>query len=145
MPFCRRPALAVVAALLALPVAAGAVNPPELDAGTYVQVSPASKKPLPVGSSIVLIRAKSGRIGFSVNAVRALDSNQGYVAGSFAPATKVVWSNKSEAGDCKLTFTAVPGGITVLQDAAFGDCGFGNGVTADGTYMLEAEKPLPKT
>jgi hypothetical protein len=145
MPFCRCLVPVAVAAALAVPVVAGAVNPPEIFPGTYIQVSPASKKPLPVGSSIVVIRAKSGRLGFSLNAVRALDSNQGYVAGSFGSGTKVVWANKSEAGDCKLIFTAVPGGITVLQDRAFGDCGFANGVTADGTYMLEAEKPLPKT
>jgi hypothetical protein len=145
MPFCRRLVPIAVAAVFAAPVAAGAVNPPAIFPGTYVQVSPASKKPLPIGSSIVVIRAKSGRLGFSLNAVRALDSNQGFVAGSFAPGSMVVWANKSQAGDCKLTFTAVPGGLTVLQDPTFGDCGFGNGVTADGTYMLETEKPLPKT
>jgi len=34
--------------------------------------------------------------------------------------------------------------LKVTQDAGFGDCGFGYGVTASGTYLLVAEKP-PKT
>jgi hypothetical protein len=29
----------------------------------------------------------------------------------------------------------------VTQDEAFGDCGFGKGVSASGTYRLLSEKP----
>jgi hypothetical protein len=132
-------------AALAVPAAAGAVNPPELFPGNYVQVSPVTKKPLEVGSSIVLVRSKSGKMGFSVNAIRALDSNQGFIAGTFAPGSKVVWAKQSEAGNCKLTFTAIPGGLTVVQDMAFGDCGFGSGVTAEGTYRWTGAVGSPKT
>jgi hypothetical protein len=113
-----------VIAAFTVPAAAGAVNPPEL---------------------FVLVRSKSGKMGFSVNAIRALDSNQGFIAGTFAPGSKVVWTKQSEAGNCKLTFTAIPGGLTVVQDMAFGDCGFGSGVTAEGTYRWTGAVGSPKT
>jgi hypothetical protein len=140
MPLRPRLAPLALAAILGWPIAAGAVNLPEFFPGTYEQVGPVTKKPLPVGSTVVIVRAKSGKLGFSLNAVRALDSNQGFIAGSFAPAGRAVWTQKSESGDCKLTFAAVTGGLTVVQDMEFGDCGFGAGVTASGTYAFVTEK-----
>ena len=145
MPFCSRFLPAAVAGLLFATGAAGAVNAPELYPGTYVQIDTVTKKPLQPGNRVVFVRSKDGSFGFSINAIRALDSNQGYVAGRFRPGRVVVWSQKSEAGDCKLTLTAIPHGMMVVQDTKFGDCGFGYGVVADGTYALEGEKPLPKT
>lgn len=145
MPFCRRFLTAVAAWLLAATGAASAVTPPEFSAGTYVQIDTVTKRPLRPGNTIVFVRSKDGSFGFSINAIRALDSNQGYVAGRFRPGRVVVWSQKSEAGDCKLTFSAIPAGLMVAQDAKFGDCGFGYGVLANGTYVRESEKPLPKT
>jgi hypothetical protein len=125
--------IALLAAAL-VPVAAGAVNNPEFYPGTYRQINTVTKKPLPVGTAIVLVRAKSGKLGFSINAIRALDSNQGFIAGTFQPGSRVVWTQRAEGANCKLTFTAIPHGLTVVQDAGFGDCGFGYGVTADGEY-----------
>ncbi len=77
--------------------------------------------------------------GTSIDAIRELDSNQGFVAGTFQPASKVVWVQKSDGANCRLTFTAIPNGMTVVQDAGFGDCGFGNGVDASGTYRWMGE------
>ena len=78
-------------------------------------------------------------LAFSLNAVRALDENSGFVAGSLgAAAHRVVWSQKGDGTDCKLTLLAVDPGIQVVQDRAFGDCGFGNGVVADGLYRKTA-------
>ena len=135
----RRLVIPLTAALLIGPTAAGAVNPPELFPGHYRQINTVTKKPLEPGNSIVLVRAKNGRLGFSINAVRALDSNQGFIAGSIAPGTKVVWIQTTDDAKCKLTFTAIPGGMTVDQDDRFGDCGFGYGVVADGTYRWTGE------
>jgi hypothetical protein len=135
----RRIALVLTAAFLAGPSVAGAVNPPELFPGHYRQINPVTKKPLDVGNSIVLVRAKSGKLGFSINAIRALDSNQGFIAGTIQPGTKVVWTQFIPDAKCKLTFTAIPGGMTVDQDYRFGDCGFGYGVVADGTYRWMGE------
>ena len=42
----------------------------------------------------------------------------------------------------KLLLEVLPKGLKLTQDAGFGDCGFGYGVSADGTYALVAEKPL---
>ena len=134
-----RLAVVLIAALLAGPSVAMAVNPPELFPGHYSQINTVTKKPLEIGNSIVLVRAKSGRLGFSINAIRALDLNQGFIAGTIAPGTKVVWSQTPADGKCKLTFTAIPGGLRVDQDISFGDCGFGYGVTADGTYKWMGE------
>lgn len=134
----RAAALAIIA-LFIVPSAAEAVNNSAFSAGNYRQLNTVTKKPLPVGNTIVLVRAKNGKLGFSINAIRELDSNQGFVAGTFQPASKVVWVQKSEGANCRLTFTAIPNGMTVVQDAGFGDCGFGNGVDASGTYRWMGE------
>ena len=60
------------------------------------------------------------------------------------PATlPATWSQNSETtGNCRLRFAPFVHGVQVTQDATFGDCGFGSGVTASGMYVLRAEKPL---
>ena len=89
----------------------------------------------------MIIAGKAGRLGFSLNAVRQSDSNQGFVAGTLPGMLPSTWTQTSEEGNCKLTFEAVPSvGLKVSQDLGFGDCGFGAGVTANGTYQLVAEK-----
>jgi hypothetical protein len=129
-------------AALTLVAATPSPSPPALVPGTYAQVSPETKKPLELGNQLVIIAGKSGRLGFSVNAVRALDDNQGFVAGVLgAGRPPVTWSQTATSGNCRLRFDLVPGGLKVTQDAAFGDCGFGYGVTADGTYALRTTKP----
>ena len=126
---------------LAVASPALAVNDPVFFPGVYVQINPVTKKPLAPGSSVTLVRSKSGQFGFSLNAIRAVDSNQGFVAGSFRPATTVVWEQKAESGNCRLTFKPVASGMTIAQDAKFGDCGFGYGVFADGIYKWMGDKP----
>jgi hypothetical protein len=133
--------------VLAAAAAAGAATPSPavLVPGTYVQVNPVTRAPLEVGSQLVIIAGKGGRLGFSINAIRALDSNQGFVAGVLAGALPSTWSQRVGSGNCRLRFDAVPGGgVKVTQDLAFGDCGFGYGVTADGTYAVVVRK-APKT
>ena len=138
----RGPTFFPLVAALAFVGATPAPSPPVLLPGTYVQVSPETKKPLDLGNQLVIIAGKGGRLGFSINAVRALDDNQGFVAGVLgADRPPVTWSQASASGNCRLRFDLVPGGLKVTQDAAFGDCGFGYGVTADGTYAVRAGKP----
>ncbi len=129
-------ALATAVAVTASPARAQA---PVLAPGTYAQVSPVTKKVAKIGNVVVLVRGKTGRLAFSVNAIRALDLNQGFVAGTLpAGGHSVVWSQKSDGADCRLTFTANASGLAIEQDLKFGDCGFGYGVTADGTYLRTA-------
>ena len=112
---------------------------PVLAPGTYGQISPATKKVEKIGNTVVLVRGKTGRLSFSVNAIRALDLNQGYIAGTLpAGGRSVVWSQKADGIDCHLTFTATTTGLSVVQDYKFGDCGFGYGVDASGTYVKTA-------
>jgi hypothetical protein len=127
--------------LLAVPAAAPAADQQQFVPGSYAQIDTVTKKPLPVGSRIVIMAGKAGQLGFSINAVRQSDSNLGFIAGLLPAALPAVWTHNSDAGNCKLTFEKVPGGLRVTQDAAFGDCGFGYGVSASGTYMLVAQKP----
>jgi hypothetical protein len=126
-------------------VAAGqamAAAPERFVPGTYRQIDTVTKKPLPVGNQIVIISGKSGRLGFSVNAVRQTDANQGFIAGVLPTVLPATWSKTSSSGNCRLIFEGVPHGLRVTQDDSFGDCGFGLGVSASGTYLLVAEKPL---
>ncbi len=109
--------------------------------GEYRQVEPATNKPLPVGSRLVIIAGKGGKIGFSLNAVRALDSGQGFIAGVLHGVQPVTWTQSGPSGNCRLRFEAVPRGYRVTQDVAFGDCGFSGGITADGIYLREPETP----
>jgi hypothetical protein len=114
--------------------------------GTYKQADPVTRKPLSVGSQLVIIAGKAGKIGFSINAIRALDSNQGFVAGILNGSLPLTWTQTSSTtGNCRLRFapvSSIPHALAVTQDLSFGDCGFSAGVTANGTYVLIPEKPL---
>jgi hypothetical protein len=136
--FAAAAVLAATAAAAPLPAPPGTLAP-----GTYQQVDLVSKKPLPVGSELVIVAGKGGRVGFSINAVRALDSNQGFIAGGLQGPLPVTWTQAGRSGNCRLRFEAVPHGVRITQDLTFGNCGFDAGVTADGTYLLVAEKPIP--
>jgi hypothetical protein len=127
--------------LVALAGPAGAAPAARFVPGTYAQIDTVTKKPLPVGSQIVIMAGKAGQLGFSINAMRQSDANLGFIAGLLPPALPAVWTHNSPAGNCKLTFEGVPNGLKVTQDATFGDCGFGVGVNASGTYLLVAPKP----
>jgi hypothetical protein len=140
--------LAAVCLFVLLSSIAAAATPPPAPApakivpGTYRQIDTVTKQPLAVGSQIVIIAGKAGRLGFSVNAVRQADMNQGFVVGLLPAGPPLTWSRTSEAGNCRLSFEALPKAVRVTQDLGFGDCGFGAGVSATGTYGLVAEKPL---
>jgi hypothetical protein len=135
--------LAAAAVLAATAGAAPSPAPAVLAPGTYEQIDLVSKKPLPVGSELVIVAGKGGQLGFSINAVRALDSNQGFIAGGLHGPLPSTWTQSGRSGNCRLRFEAVPHGVRVTQDVTFGTCGFDAGVTADGTYLLVAEKPIP--
>lgn len=126
--------LAGVAACAAVP--GGAAEGPKFVPGTYRQIDTVTKKPLPIGNQIVLIAGKAGKIGFSVNALRQTDAGLAFIAGVLPGGPPATWSRSSADGNCRLTFESVPHGLKVTQDAAFGDCGFGTGVSATGTYVL---------
>jgi hypothetical protein len=137
---------ALAAATFVGALGAGQPSPapaPALVPGTYQQVDLVSKKPLAVGSALVIVAGKGGQLGFSINAIRALDSNQGFIAGGLRGALPFTWTQSGRSGKCRLRFEAVPHGVRVTQDVVFGDCGFDAGVTADGTYLLVADKPIP--
>jgi hypothetical protein len=125
--------------------AEAATPPPQqkLVAGLYRQINTVTKQALPDGSQLVIIAGKGGRLGFSLNAVRQSDANQGFAVGTLPGVLPAIWTKTADSGNCKLTFEAVPSvGLKVTQDAGFGDCGFGAGVTANGTYQQIPEKPL---
>lgn len=138
-----RRAVCALSWLVLLSGIADAAGSAQLIPGTYRQIDSVSKKRLEVGNQIVIIAGKGGRVGFSLNAIRQTDSNLGFVAGAVDGTLPVTWSRTSVSGNCKLTFEVLPPhGLKVVQDAAFGDCGFGSGVTATGSYELVAEQPL---
>lgn len=58
---------------------------------------------------------------------------------------KAAFSQKSEYGEkpCALGMTFEKGKLTVKQDGTDSDCGFGAGVTAEGTYLLTSTKEPP--
>jgi hypothetical protein len=137
------PAAIGAAIVLASPAgAAVGITPEHVVPGTYRQIDTVTRKPLEIGNQIVIIAGKPGKLGFSVSAVRQADTNQGFIAGLLPPALPATWTRTSSSGNCKLTFERVPQGLKVTQDIGFGDCGFGYGVNASGTYLLVAEKPL---
>jgi hypothetical protein len=121
---------------------AAVLGVPGLVPGTYVQADPVTKKPLAVGSQLVVIAGKGGKVGFSINAVRALDANQGFIAGVLPKTLPGTWSQSTTSGNCRLHFAPAVRGVTVTQDLRYGDCGFGEGVTATGMYVLRPERPL---
>ena len=134
-------ALTLLVLLTGIAEAAG----PQLAPGTYRQVDSVTKKRLEVGNQIVIIAGKGGRVGFSINAIRLTDSNLGFVAGAVDGTLPAIWTRTSASGNCRLTFDVFPPrGLKVVQDAGYGDCGFGSGVSATGNYELVTEQP-PKT
>jgi len=137
-------ALAAISLFLLVNGIAEAVAPASarIVPGTYRQIDTVTKQVLAVGSQVVIIAGKGGRLGFSVNAVRQADMNQGFVVGLLPAGPPLTWSRAAASGNCRLTFEPLPKALKVTQDAAFGDCGFGYGVTATGTYALVAEKTL---
>jgi hypothetical protein len=143
----RCAAVASLAAALAVAVAGaapGSAADAVLRPGTYVQLDPQTRKPAAVGNTIVLVRGRTRRLSFSVNAIRALDLDQGFVAGTLpANGRRVTWQQKSGGISCRLTFTATASGLAVEQDVAFGDCGFGAGVSANGSYVRSADDGKP--
>jgi hypothetical protein len=145
--FATAAAAAAAVVLAGAPVPPASAAPPaaapRLQPGVYAQINPGTKKPADPGNQIVLIRGKDGKLAFSVNAVRSIDLNQGYAVGILPSAgPTVVWTQLTDGAKCKLTFTARANGFSVVQDATFGDCGFGSGVLADGIYQRsgDAEK-----
>jgi hypothetical protein len=141
--FARRLLTGALAGLFVLPLGtAGATQTIKLVAGTYRQIDTVTKKLLVPGNQIVLVAAKGGRIAFSVSALAQTDAALGSVVGLIPAVLPATWSQSTADGKCRLTFEGVPHGIRVTQDAGFGDCGFGAGISATGTYLLAAEKPL---
>ncbi len=144
----RRTVAAIVAALVLSPAVARAAQP-TIEAGTYAQFNPGTKRVMDPANQIVIVNGKNGRLAFSVNAIRALDQNSGFIVGTLpGTGTIVTWATKADGISCRLTFTALGGprhALKVAQDYKFGDCGFGYGVTADGTYVrTRADGPLGK-
>jgi len=140
--FARQLAAGGAAGLFALLGAAGSAQTAKLAPGTYRQIDTVTKKALAPGNQIVVVAAKGGRIAFSVSALAQTDATLGSVVGVIPATLPATWSQSRATGNCRLTFESVPHGIRVIQDAAFGDCGFGAGISASGTYQLVAEKPL---
>jgi hypothetical protein len=138
----RLPAAGGAALFTLLLGAAGAAQTAKLVPGTYRQIDTVTKKPLEPGNQVVLVAAKGGRIAFSVNAIRQTDAGLGFVVGVIPAGLPATWSSSSASGNCRLTFQSVPHGFKLTQDTGFGDCGFGSGISATGTYALVAEKPL---
>lgn len=132
--------LGSAAAVSAIALLAATAPPSSLLPGTYHQINPVTKVQPAVSSSVVLVRGKGGVLGFSVNAIRSVDSNMGFIAGTLAPGNPVTWTHDGEAGKCRLTFKGSARGLVVTQDLDYGDCGFGYGVTASGTYVRAQEK-----
>ena len=107
--------------------------------GTYRQIDTVTKKPLVPGNQIVVVAAKGGRLAFSLNAVRQTDAGLGFVVGLIPATLPVTWTQDAAAGKCRLTFDPVPRGLRIVQDAAYGDCGFGSAINASGTYLPAPE------
>ncbi len=148
----RREVVALVAAL-ATPLVSPAVSAapaPELGPGTFTQINPGTHHVMPLGNQVVFVRGKGGRLSFSVSATRGGEITSNFAVGTLpAGGRSVTWTRRSAAGNCRLTFEAQPNlGLHVHQDAGFGDCGWGAGILADGTYVRTRAEPaeidLPK-
>jgi hypothetical protein len=127
--------LAVVLAATVAPPAVGAAPRANLIPGVYHQIVPATRHLLPGGSRIIIERSSTGRLEFTIDAVREAGSHTGHISGSFAGTLPVGWTHRSGSANCRLSFARSALGLVVTQDEHFGDCGFGYGVTATGTYV----------
>jgi hypothetical protein len=135
MQSTQRSAVLAVLVVLAFAAPAGAADP-ILQPGTYGQYNPGTKKVAVPGNQVVFVRGKDGKLSFSLNAIRGVDLNQGYVVGTLpAGGRTVTWTQHGEGINCKLIFNATATGLTIMQDLKFGDCGFGYGVVGDGQYV----------
>jgi hypothetical protein len=135
------------AVLLALLLGTAGASPapapgPTLVPGTYRQIDTVTKKPLAPGNQIVVIAGKGGHLAFSVSAFAQTDARLGSVVGMIPAGLPVTWSQSTADAKCRLTFEPIPHGVRVVQDPGFGDCGFGSGMSAAGTYLLVPERPL---
>jgi hypothetical protein len=133
--------LLTVSTATAAPTPAPAAAKP-LAPGTYRQIDTVTKKVLAVGNQIVIAAGKGARLAFSMNAVSQSSENGGFAVGLLPGTLPATWSRTSSAGNCRLTFEAMPKAVKVTQDAGFGDCGFGPGANASGIYALIPETPL---
>lgn len=112
----------------------GAAKTPSLRPGEYRQRDLGSKTVMHIGNRLIF-KAVAGRLAFSLDAVRASDLNTGFTSGSVPlGVSKATWTDSRDGLKCRLTFAATASGVTIAQDFAYGDCGFGYGVHADGTY-----------
>ena len=105
------------------------------------------------GDHVVIQELPGQRIRFELWAVRvgggpcpAPDFNVGGAEGYAALAGRVaVWETREWGETCRLRFSFGPDELTIEQDGGFMDCGFGNGVYADGVYLRTSRRPLPFT
>jgi hypothetical protein len=103
-------------------------------AGTYRAVDPSTRHPLHPGNELIVRSAGIGSLRFTLNAIRALDLNTGTISGTIIDKLPSTFAQTAPGGKCRLHFAAARRGVSVQQDVAFGDCGFGYGVLADGLY-----------
>jgi hypothetical protein len=89
----------------------------------------------------VVTRNGTGGLDFSLDAFRQVGLHSGHVHGSVARYLPTAWTHRSPYGSCRLVFTRSALGVVVKQDDAFGDCQFGYGVTASGTYVRISSNP----
>lgn len=127
-----------------LPLLAASPAPSHLagvQPGVYKQIDTVTKKPLGGGSQMIVVAGKGGKLGFSLNATRQVDTNQGFIAGVIPASLPYTWTRTAASGNCRIRFEAVGKGLLKLtQDTSFGNCGFGYGVTADGTYAVDGDR-----
>ncbi|MGH7728724.1 MAG: hypothetical protein ACREM2_08040 [Vulcanimicrobiaceae bacterium] len=113
-------------------------------AGVYRQIDPRTNRPFvnlrthrPFGvrSQVDLVRARDGTLAFAITAWR-LNLNSGFVKGSLGRPSGALanWTSTATGTRCRLHFRTFGKHLEVTQDLDFGDCGFGNGVTASGLY-----------
>jgi hypothetical protein len=78
-----------------------------------------------------------------VDGTGELSANVGQTDGEAAISGDTAVYSSKEFGECRITIKFVrPGLIRVTQDGTDTDCGFGNNVTADGTYRkVSSKKP----
>ena len=102
-----------------------------------------------LGHQVAIQELPGQRIRFELHAVSIIGSpcharnyNEGGAYGYASLAGGVaVWETRESADTCRLRFTFGPDELTVDQDGADIDCGFGGNVNADGTYYRTSRRP----